>query len=53
MSFREALIERMQRPQRHRLLQGFPAVPAMRKAGPAAPIASLSQRTSRSIASER
>jgi coproporphyrinogen III oxidase-like Fe-S oxidoreductase len=38
MSLREALVERMQRPQRHRLLQGFPAVPAMRKAGPAAQI---------------
>lgn len=38
MSLRDALIERMQRPQRHRLLQGFPAVPAMRKAGPAAQV---------------
>lgn len=34
MSIRDALIARMTRPQRHRLLQGFPAVPAMSKAGP-------------------
>jgi oxygen-independent coproporphyrinogen-3 oxidase len=34
MQWRQALAERMARPQRHRLLQGFPAVPAMRKAGP-------------------
>jgi oxygen-independent coproporphyrinogen-3 oxidase len=29
MTFRDVLAERMSRPQRHRLLQGFPAVPAM------------------------
>jgi len=29
MNFRDTLAERMARPQRHRLLQGFPAVPAM------------------------
>jgi oxygen-independent coproporphyrinogen-3 oxidase len=34
MTFRDTLAERMARPQRHRLLQGFPAVPAM---GPAVP----------------
>lgn len=34
MTFRDALAERMARPQRHRLLQGFPAVPAMVAAAP-------------------
>jgi coproporphyrinogen III oxidase-like Fe-S oxidoreductase len=34
MTFRDVLVERMARPQRHRLLQGFPAVPAMVPAGP-------------------
>lgn len=34
MSFAELLVERMGRPQRHRLLQGYPAVPAMVPAAP-------------------
>ncbi len=34
MEFREQLAERMARPQRHRLLQGYPAVPAMVRAVP-------------------
>ncbi len=34
MSLRDQLLERMARPQRHRLLQGFPAVPAMSQAVP-------------------
>ncbi len=34
MTFRDALAERLARPQRHRLLQGFPAVPAMVAAAP-------------------
>ncbi|MDP3499698.1 MAG: radical SAM protein [Myxococcales bacterium] len=36
MSARDQLVERMDRPQRHRLLQGFPAVPAMSAAVPVA-----------------
>lgn len=34
MDFDEELRQRMLRPQRHRLLQGFPAVPAMERAVP-------------------
>lgn len=34
MSVCDQLLERMARPQRHRLLQGFPAVPAMSRAVP-------------------
>jgi oxygen-independent coproporphyrinogen-3 oxidase len=34
MELREQLAERMARPQRHRLLQGYPAVPAMVRAVP-------------------
>lgn len=34
MSLRDALVARQARPQRHRLLQGFPAVPAMTRAAP-------------------
>lgn len=34
MNFRDELLSRMARPQRHRLLQGFPAVPAMVAAVP-------------------
>lgn len=37
MSFAELLVERMERPQRHRLLQGYPAVPAMVPAAPLGP----------------
>lgn len=34
MALRDSLAERMARPQRHRLLQGYPAVPAMVRAVP-------------------
>jgi oxygen-independent coproporphyrinogen-3 oxidase len=37
MDFADELARRLSRPQRHRLLQGFPAVPAMERAIPSAP----------------